>query len=115
MATTWIAGYSLSSSTTVSRESLVNSDISDAGTMRLVDLGGTAWWTIGAVYDGLSEAEAETLTDWLVTYETTELAMVVGVSTYNGFINPRKAIKASPYPNAPELWSVKFEFVGDKQ
>jgi len=113
MALAFISGYNASPKTSLSRRTKILSSESVSGVLRFVDLGAQNYWDIKPVYEALTETEKDTLTDWLETNESTEIALTIGTKTYNGYINPRSGISASPF--TPMLWNVSFGFVGVKQ
>lgn len=115
MATSFIAGYTISSKTKLSRESRIISSESDSGVLRFVDLGAQAYWMIDVVIEGEDETDKDTLTDWLETYETTEIALTVGSNTYNGYIDPNQPIETETMSDGPALWEIRFAFKGIKQ
>lgn len=115
MATAFLAGYTLSGKTALSRNSNIRSDESESGTLRFIDIGAQTYWLINAIFEVLNETEKDTLVDWLEANETTEIALVVGAKTYNGYIDPQSEIAASPLSDAPNLWEVSFLFKGVKQ
>lgn len=116
MATAFISGYSLSSKTSATQESSVRMSLSDAGTMRFIDLGAVSNWVISAVFEVLTETEKDTLTDWLVANVGIDIDLPVGSNNYIGYIDPTQDISTETMgDNAPNLWVVKFSFRGVKQ
>lgn len=115
MATSFVAGYTISSKTKLSRESRIIASESDSGVLRFVDLGAQNYWMIDVVIEGMTETERDTLTDWLETYETSEIALTVGANTYNGYIAPGQSIDTATMSDGAALWEVSFGFKGIKQ
>ena len=77
MALAFLAGYVLSGQTKTARTANIRSNISESGTLRFVDLGAQTYWTIGVVIEVLTESEMDTLVDWMVTNEKTEIDLTV--------------------------------------
>lgn len=115
MATAFIAGYTLSNNTSVRRMSNVVSRMSDSGVLRFANLGAQSYYMIGATITQLTEAQKETLVDWLVTNEITEIALPVVGETYNGYIDPQAGVSAFISSGSNHLWDVSFGFYGVKQ
>lgn len=115
MATTFIAGYELSSRTTVARKSTIRSSLSESGKRRFFNVGAQTMYTVGVVIEVMTEAEKEALVDWMVTNETAEIDLTVYGETYRGYINPEVPIDTRSSPQSPNLWTATFAFEGVKQ
>lgn len=115
MALAFIAGYDFDRSTRIQRQSNIAASISDAGTLRFVDMNAQTYHTISAVIMALTEASKETLLDWLITNETTEIDLTIGTETYTGYIKPNAPVTSSITKNTAHLWDVRFTFLGVKQ
>lgn len=113
MAISFISGYVPARGTTFKRVSNVDYSLSEAGNIKLIDLGTYSYWQIKAVFSGLTESEADTLTDWLETNNTAEIALTIGTNIYTGYIKP-SAIPQTSWGGSTNLWSVSFDFVGVK-
>jgi len=115
VAISFIAGYTPTQKTVISRTPNLYSSISESGKLRYVDLGAQTYYNITAVFEQMSEADKETLMDWLVTNETAEIDLTVGTETYRGYIDPRYPCQQGPTPNSSHLWDLRFQFAGIKQ
>jgi cellulase/cellobiase CelA1 len=110
----FVAGYTLSASTRVSRVSKLRSSESESGILRFVDLGAQNYWDIEVVIECITETESYTLVDWLVTNQKNSVSLVVSSKTYTGYIDPRVQIRNTPDSKNPNLWTVTFGFKGIK-
>lgn len=115
MATTFVAGYTASSRTTMRRSSNVSGNISESGFLRFIDLGAQNYWEIMPYFENLTEAERDTLEDWLVANETAEIDLTIDTTVYRGYINPGSNISVKPSNRTGHLWDLSFGFVGVKQ
>lgn len=91
MATTFpLSTYPLSDKTRMSDDHTVARDLLDDGTMRVRVLGGSTYRLIRCVFENLTESQASTLEDYLITNRVTEFDMVLDsespITTYQGYL-----------------------------
>ena len=112
MALALPAGVYPSSRSTLSRVSNVRSDMSEAGTLRFLDMGAQSWWKVGAVFEQLDETTRDALLDLIETNETADYDIPMGTANYVSYIDPAASISVNPVSGASHLWDVSVGFVG---
>jgi len=83
-----LTGYKASTASKVDRASAIVADEAEDGTLRLLDLGYATKYTVSVVFEGLTAAQRDTLTDLIEANQTNDIIVDLGTRNVTGKLMP---------------------------